>query len=138
MITAWGSLYVFPDESAARLADVQEIVTRNLMLVWDYRFFYRELNALVQRDPLLKDRYQQIRRERLATLEALLQQFVSAPSSHSHISVASLARLCWLISDYWLPFLEIDGGLVLSEAIEQGVALYMQVLRPYISEAGTP
>jgi len=138
MIVRWEALYVFPWERAPRLTDVQHIVTQNFLLVWDYRFFYRELSALVQRDPVLKDRYQQIRRERLAHLEALFQQFERTPSPRSpHIptSVTNLARLCWLISDYWLPFLEIDGEVVLPEVIEQGVALYMQVLRPYVSEA---
>jgi hypothetical protein len=107
--------------------------------VWNYRFFYRELSALVQRDPVLKGRYQQIWRERLEHLEALLPQFVSVPSPRfpqTPVSVTNLARLCWLISDYWLPFLEIDGELDLPEVIEQGVALYMEVLRPYVREAG--
>ncbi len=31
---------------------------------------------------------------------------------------------------------EIDGELVLPEEIEQGVTLYIRVLRPYVSEAG--
>jgi AcrR family transcriptional regulator len=139
MIVRWEALYAFPEERALTLADVQQIVTENFLLVWDYRFFYRELSALVQRDPVLKGRYQQIRRERLEKLEALLQLFVSASPLRSHqtpASLTNLARLCWLISDYWLPFLEIDGELVLPEVIEQGVALYMQVLRPYVGEAG--
>jgi AcrR family transcriptional regulator len=139
MIARWESLYAFSMEHAPRLTDVQQIVTDNFLLLWDYRFFYRELSALVQRDPVLKGRYQQIRRERLANLEALLQQFVSpgmARSPQTTASITNLARLCWLISDYWLPFLEIDGELVLPEVIEQGVTLYMQVLRPYVSEAG--
>jgi AcrR family transcriptional regulator len=140
MITRWESLYTFSlEEHALRLADVQQIVTENFLLLWDYRFFYRELSILIQRDSVLKERYQQIRRERLANLEALLQQFVNPEmvrSSQIPAPVTNLARLCWLISDYWLPFLEIDGELALPEVIEQGVALYMQVLRPYMSEAG--
>jgi AcrR family transcriptional regulator len=139
MIARWEALYEFPEERAPRLTDVQQLVTENFLLVWDYRFFYRELSALVQRDPVLKERYQQIRRERLARLEALVQRFVSAPSPRSPqtpASVSNLAKLCWLISDYWLPFLEIDGELVLPEVIEQGVTLYMQVLQPYVGVAG--
>ncbi len=139
MIARWEALYAFPEERPPRLTDVQQLVTENLGLVWEYRFFYRELSALVQRDPVLKSRYQQIRRERLAKLEALFQRLGSAPSPRSPqtpTSVTNLARLCWLISDYWLPFLEIDGELVLPEVIKQGVALYMQVLQPYIGEAG--
>jgi AcrR family transcriptional regulator len=138
MIARWESLYAFPMERVLRLATVQQIVTDNFLLLWDYRFFYRELSTLVQRDPVLKGRYQQIRRERLAKLEALFQQFMSpgmARSPETTVFITNLARQCWLISDYWLPFLEIDGELVLPEVIEQGVTLFMQVLRPYISEA---
>jgi AcrR family transcriptional regulator len=139
MIARWELMYALPEESVPRLTAVQQLVTENFLMVWEYRFFYRELSALVQRDDVLKGRYQQIRRERLTHLEALLLEFVSGNTgnfSQIPVSVTNLARLCWLISDYWLPFLEIDGELVLSEVIEQGVALYMQVLRPYVSEAG--
>jgi AcrR family transcriptional regulator len=140
MIARWEALYALPMEHALRLVDVQQVVTENFLLLWEYRFFYRELSILIQRDPVLKERYQQIRRERLSSLEALLQQLMNpgmARSLQTPAPVTNLARLCWLISDYWLPFLEIDGELALPEVIEQGVALYMQVLRPYIGEAET-
>jgi AcrR family transcriptional regulator len=135
----WESLYHLPWDRTPTLADVERLVRENFSLVWDYRFFFRELSALTQRDPLLKAHYQQLRRERLADFEGLFAQFVSAGVAHPAASpslVANLAKLCWLISDYWLPFLEIDGDLTLPDGIEQGVALYMQVLEPYVSDAG--
>ena len=137
MILRWEPLYRLPEDRAPMLADLQQLVRENFWLVWDYRFFYRELSVLVQRDPALKQRYQEIRRERLATFEALFGHFVSAGVASSPVSpgfVAGLAKLCWLISDYWLTFLEIDGELVMPDMIEQGVALLMQVLHPYLRE----
>jgi len=139
MIVRWERLYQLPVDRAPTLADVQRLVRENFVLVWDYRFFFRELSVLVQHDPVLKQRYQEIRRERLTRFEGLFGHFVSAGVARPPASpalVATLAKLCWLISDYWLPFLEIDGELVLPDGIEQGVALYMQVLSPYVSEAG--
>ncbi len=71
--------------------------------------------------------------------DGLFAQFVNAGLAHPPATpplVANLAKLGWLISDYWLPFLEIDGELVLPDVIEQGVTLYLQVLSPYVSEAG--
>jgi AcrR family transcriptional regulator len=135
----WESLYHLPQDRAPTLADVERLVRENFALVWDYRFFFRELSALTQHDPLLKARYQQLRRERLTAFEGLFAQFVSAGVARPTASpplVANLAKVCWLISDYWLPFLEIDGDLTLPDGIEQGVALYMQVLDPYVSDAG--
>ncbi len=138
MITQWEKLYAaLPRERAATVADVQQIVTENFLLLWEYRFFYRELNALVQRDPVLRDRYKHIRQERLVNLETLLRRLGNAPALRTSASVTNLARLCWLIGDYWLPFLEIEGELILSEVIEQGMALYMQALRPYMDDTET-
>jgi AcrR family transcriptional regulator len=139
MIFRWEKLYQLPVDCAPTLADVQQLVTQNFLLLWDYRFFSRELSTLAQRDHGLKQRYQEMRRERLASFEVLFQRFVStgvARSPQKPTLVANLAKLCWLISDYWLPFLEIDGELVMPDVIEQGVTLFMQVLQPYVSEAG--
>jgi AcrR family transcriptional regulator len=135
----WEALYHLPHDRTPTLADIERLVRENFALVWDYRFFFRELSALTQRDPLLKAHYQQLRRERLVAFEGLFAQFVSAGVARQPASpslVANLAKLCWLISDYWLPFLEIDGDLTLPDGIEQGVALYLQVLDPYVSDAG--
>src|SRR5215472_10152469 len=95
MIARWEALYAFPEERTPQMSDVRPLVTENFWLVWEYRFFYRELSTLVQRDPVLKGRYQQIRRERLAKLEALFQRFLSVPSprsSQTPTSVTNLAR----------------------------------------------
>ncbi len=71
MFARWAALYTLPEEYIPQLTDVQQIVTENFVLVWDYRFFYRELSALVQRDPVLKDRYQQIRRRQSGQAQPL-------------------------------------------------------------------
>jgi AcrR family transcriptional regulator len=139
MILRWEQLYHLPTDRALTLADVQQMVTQNFLLLWEFRFFSRELSTLAQRDPVLKQRYQEMRRERLASFELLFQRFVStgvARAPQKPTLVANLAKLCWLISDYWLPFLEIDSELMMPDVIEQGVTLFMQVLQPYVSEAG--
>ncbi len=48
--------------------------------------------------------------------------------------VSDLARICWLISDYWLPFVELDDEFTVTEHMQQGIHLVMQALRPYVSE----
>lgn len=136
----WEALYHLPQDRTPTLADVERLVRENFALVWDYRFFFRELSALTGRDPLLKARYRQLRQERLARFEGLVAQFVSAGVAQLPAEaglVTNLAKLCWLISDYWLPFLEIEGEVALPVVIEQGVALYLQVLEPYLTQPGT-
>jgi AcrR family transcriptional regulator len=93
MISRWEQLYRLPVERAPTLADVEGLVRQNFSLVWDYRFFYHELSALVQRDPALKQRYQEIRRQRLAAFEALFWRLAEAGVARSPASPAEVANL---------------------------------------------
>jgi AcrR family transcriptional regulator len=131
-------VYALPADRPRTLADLQRMVQGNFSLLWDYRFFYRELNALMQKDAVLKERYQAIRWQGLAHFETLFHRFVAAgvlrmPADSA--SISDLARICWLISDYWLPFVELDDGFTVTEHMQQGIHLVMQALRPYASEA---
>lgn len=138
MIARRRKIYTLPADRPPTLADLQQMAQGNFSLLWDYRFFYRELNALTQKDAVLKKRYQSLRRQGLAHFEVLFHRFVAAgvlcmPADSA--SISDLARICWLISDYWLPFVELDDGFTVTEHMQQGIHLVMQALRPYASEA---
>jgi len=138
MIERRKEVYALPADRPSTLADLQRMVQGNFSLLWDYRFFYRELNALMQKDAVLKERYQAIRWQGLAHFETLFHRFVTAgvlrmPADSA--SISDLARICWLISDYWLPFIELDDEHVVTEHMQRGIHLVMQALRPYVSEA---
>ncbi len=129
-------IYRLPADRAPVLADLQLMVQENFLLLWDYRFFYRELIALTQRDEVLKERYQALRQQGLAHFEVLFESFVSAgvvqmPADST--TIADLSKICWLVSDYWLPFIEMDSGLTMPQYMQQGVRLVLQALRPYLS-----
>jgi len=68
MIERRKEVYALPADRPPALADLQRMVQGNFSLLWDYRFFYRELNALMQKDAVLKERYQAIRWQGLAHL----------------------------------------------------------------------
>ena len=40
--------------------------------------------------------------------------------------------LCWLISEFWLPSLELNGQLVDAAQFERGVSLTVQLLNPIL------
>lgn len=128
--------FQLPQGRAPQVSDLQALVEQNFHLLWDYRFFYREMNGLLQRDPQLKERYLESRREGLAYFEILFERFVQAgvlqmPTAST--SVIDLAKICWLISTYWLPFVELESELTLPQYMQQGSHLLLQALRPYLS-----
>ena len=138
MIARRRKIYTLPSNRPPTLADLQRMAQSTFLLLWDYRFFYRELNALMQKDAVLKERYQSMRRQGLAHFEILFHRFVAAGvlcMPADSVSISDLAKICWLISDYWLPFVELDDEFTVTEHMQQGIHLIMQALRPYASEA---
>jgi Bacterial transcriptional repressor len=119
-------------------ADLRRLVRLNFDALWEYRFAYRELAALLRRDEILRQRWLAVRRRGYGGFRALIAAFaeagvVAVPADAA--AVERLADLCWLISEFWLPSLEVNGQLVDAAQLERGVALTLHVLNPVVSPA---
>lgn len=135
LFAAWDTELTLPSHRAPVLDDVQRLVHDNFKIMWDYRFVYRELAALLHHDPMLRSRYGEVRQRGFSDFRQLFAEFVAAgvlASPHGPDEVTRLAELCWLISEFWLPSIEVSGQAVDSEALHHGVELMMQVLQPYV------
>jgi hypothetical protein len=106
-------------------------------VLWEYRFFYREFVALLRRDPELGRRYREVRKSGLANTEFLLETFVAGGilrKPESQETLPELAKLLWLIVEFWLPFVEMGEEAVGPERSREGVGLMMRILEPYMTE----
>lgn len=136
MIADWDKLWIpRPAGWKPGLEDLKAIIRYNLQLQLDYRFFYRELITLMKTDPVLKDTHQRIQRQRIGKQKKFFQLFVDSgviQLTEPPIDLESLLNACWIISNYWLSFLETSGVEADEGQIEQGIQLLMTVLRPYL------
>ncbi len=138
MMVLWTEVFALPDDRPPTLADLRHMLGGNFAVLWDYRFFYREMITLMHRDPLLAETYLGVRRQGLINVEALFAYFVQAGVLRQPEDITilpDLATIIWLIADFWLPYVELEGKLDAPEYTRQGVRLILQVLRPYIMEA---
>lgn len=120
------------------LANLQDMLSRSFFLLWEYRFFQRELIALLQADPELKKRYRTIRRQRLAEIELFCHGLIESGvlrSPDDSTTLASITKIIWLISDYWLAFLDLEDKVISPKNVEEAIDLIIQVMRPYLSDA---
>ncbi len=135
LFQAWDAAFNPTRDQDLTLDDLQHFVQANFSIMWEYRFVYRELIALLRRDPVLQSRFQDVRQRGFAGFSDLFAAFVRAgilrPPDDS-AEVTYLAELCWLISEFWLPTVEIGGQTVDAQQMQHGVKLMMQVLRPYV------
>jgi AcrR family transcriptional regulator len=131
----WDQLYTLPDDHRPTLADLQQLVRATFVTAWEYRFMYRELIALLRRDNQLHQRWVEIRARGFTGFQELFDLCVAVGVLHAPedpAEVTRLAELCWLISEFWLASVEVSGGTVDTAQIERGIALMLQVLRPFV------
>jgi hypothetical protein len=102
---------------------------------WDYRFIYRELIALLRRDEQLQRRWVAIHVRGFTGFRELIDLFVTAGvlrAPGDSAIVTRLAKLCWLIAEFWLASVEVSGETADVVQMERGIALMLQVLDPCI------
>jgi AcrR family transcriptional regulator len=135
----WDTTLTLSGDHPPTLDDLQRLVRNNFMIMWDYRFVYRELVTLLHRDAELRLRYESIRQRGFADFQQLFAEFVTAgvlvPLDDPQV-VTNLAEVCWLISEFWLSSVEISGERVTAQQMQHGVELMMQVMEAYISPTG--
>lgn len=139
MISGWGEVWVLPRDRLMDVGYVRDLLRKNFALQWEYRFFYREIVALLRRDPELARRYREIQSRRLEEQEMFLRGFVEAGIMHEPEDpevLAAIVRLGWVFSSGWLSFLEAGGESIEPEKMDEGVDLMMQILKPYLTDEG--
>lgn len=101
---------------------------------WRYRFFKRELTALIMNDPVLKKRFHQTHHALLgivrASVDASIALGVMKPLDEGER--ASFTEGIWLANLFWLNYLEVGGEEVNKETLERGVDVLRSMIRPYL------
>jgi AcrR family transcriptional regulator len=95
---AWEASSALPTNRPLTVADLRRVLADHFRIVWAYRFYYRELSALLRRDPELAREYREVRRAALANIEALLRHFVDAgvlAVPDADAALPELAQVCW-------------------------------------------
>jgi len=131
----WDAGYALADDRMPSLDDLQHLVRASFVMGWEYRFMYRELIALLRRDQQLHHRWVEIRARGFSGFRELVDLFVAAGvlrAPGDPAVVTRLAELVWLIAEFWLASVEVSGATVDDAQMEQGIALMLQVLDPFI------
>lgn len=132
----WDKGLPMPRDRAPTLEDLKIIVEANYQIIWQYRFAYRELVALLRQDPKLRAGFLAVRQRGFDGFHEILNAFVAAgiflaPTQPKVVD--ELMEICWLISEFWLTNLEINGRNVDEAEMQHGVKLMLRVLQPYLA-----
>jgi len=103
---------------------------------WRYRFFKRELTALVLADPILGEQFVASHRANLAMVDAALERSIEQgflkPMDEAKRGL--LAEQIWMMTLFWLNYLEVGGKEVTDSALERGTSHLQLLLAPYLTD----
>jgi len=142
LFARWDETFQLPSDRAPVLADFEKMIAGNYQLIWEYRFAYRELAALLHNDPDLQAQYQETRERGYEGFAALIEAFADAgvltrPGSLQERM--ALTELCWIVSEQWPVNLELRGRAFDDAGIQEGIDMMRHIFRPYLisgSEGG--
>jgi AcrR family transcriptional regulator len=108
-------------------------------LAWEYRFFERELRALLRADPGLRYAYRRIYLHRVEQWVAFGERLASQgllrrPRPPS--TLRDLAMAIWLLAENWLPFLDVTGDPEDPAQVAKVGDLISVAIDPYLTAKG--
>ncbi|MEJ2110175.1 MAG: TetR/AcrR family transcriptional regulator [Acidobacteriota bacterium] len=100
---------------------------------WRFRFFKRELSALIADDPELKRQFILVHRLHLDITRRSLEQAIDAGiliRMDANI-LSLLAEEIWMVNLFWLNYLEIGGEEVTDSTLERGIGVLRNIISRY-------
>ena len=131
----WDKGLPFPQGRQPTLDDLKAIIETNYQIIWQYRFAYRELVALLRQDAVLRANFLAVRQRGFAGFHELITAYSDAGVIRLPDELQAtneLQEVCWLISEFWLTNLEVNGRNVDKNEMQNGVKLMLRVLQPYL------
>ena len=131
----WETYQPLPQDRALMLDDLETVIKSNYQVIWQYRFAYRELVALLRQDAKLRANFLAVRQRGVEGFHQLLRAFSDAGVIHlpdDPQAINELQEIFWLISEFWLTNLEVNGRSVDETEMQNGVQLILRVLQPYL------
>jgi AcrR family transcriptional regulator len=119
------------------LVTLRHLMRLNFNIVWKYRFFYRELGALLRNDKILARRFREIQEQRFTDQENIIKQLAGSGVVRSDLSHGELQNIIivgWVLGNTWLSYVEIMGQKINETTFEQAVEVMVQHYKPYLLE----
>lgn len=134
MFGDWNSVYQEMAAPSFTLDTLRQTLEINFKLVWKYRFFYRELTALLRNDKTLAKRYAAIQEQRLAEQEMLTRQMARSSGARpmSKTELRNMIVIGWILSNSWLSYVESTGQPVDESVMHEAVEVLLQYYKPYL------
>jgi AcrR family transcriptional regulator len=124
-----------PTEGSFTLDTLRQLMRLNFDIIWKYRFFYRELGALLRNDKILARRFREIQEQRFTDQENILRRLAGSGVVRNDLKpeeLRNIIQIGWVLGNTWLSFAESMGQKINEAALKQAVEIMVQHYKPYL------
>jgi AcrR family transcriptional regulator len=122
--------------TARRTAGVEDLwLVLHLLFeaMWDYRFFFRDLDEILSRSAGLASRFALILRRGARTVVALCRAMVAEGAMRaSEREIAALADNVALVATYWISYQNITGGDRAQANLDRAAYQVLSLVAPFL------
>lgn len=131
MYARWDAELVLPADRLPTPDDLDALLGITFRIIAAYRFFYRDLVSLVRGDEALRAEYLSQRRRGMGDFRQMVAALAAGgvvPDGGTPLDVDRTADLCWMVTEFWLQNLEIEGLDPDEAQVARGIALVRHLL----------
>ena len=131
IMAEWATNYALPPGVRPDPEILARMLRGNFEIQWRYRFFFRDLPALLHIDPELAGAYRANRDAGFLNTLHLVRSFAAAgviDHPGSDTAIDDIAQLLWLVGDLWLVFKDLGGAPLSPDDMDQGVRLFWRII----------
>ncbi len=103
---------------------------------WRYRFFKRELTALIMSDTLLRESFGRTHHTMLTVVRQSNDRAVAIGTLKpmTKKEMALFTEAIWLVALFWLNYLEVGGEEINDDTLRRGIDLLRTMIRPHLTQ----
>lgn len=123
---------------AGSLAAMEETFLMIQRFNWRYRFFKRELTVFILNDPLLRERHIKVHQAMLLLIRHSISSSIAQGMLRWMVDdeLKLFTEEIWLLTLFWLNYLEVGGEEITEETLHRGNELVRQTVRCRMTEQG--
>ena len=125
-------------QPAGSIAAMEETFLMIQRFNWRYRFFKRELTMFILNDPLLREQHIKVHQAMLQLIRHSISSSIAQGMlrSMSENELNLFTEEIWLLTLFWLNYLEVGGEEITEETLRRGNELVRQTVRCRMTEQG--
>ena len=129
---------IIADKPAGSLEAMEETFLMIQRFNWRYRFFKRELTALLLGDPVLQQKHIRVHQAMLQLVRHSLENSIAQGLLHPmpEKDLGLFVEEVWLVTLFWLNYLEVGGEAITDETLRRGNDLVRQAVKLRLTEKG--